>query len=182
MPDTYNSLIAGQTLTVSDPAKGVIANDINVYGVKLLDAAGQRHGDSQRERHLHVCSQRDRHLRLFRLPGERQRLRRRTVTLGAAPIEGGSGITMGNISFTSNVATSLSIKPPGILAADTDAAGYPLTVNAASVVRPDRPRHRNAFRGCERRLQRDASARPAPTRLPTRRRTHRARSAHPPRP
>ena len=27
-----------QTLTVSDPAKGVIANDINVYGVKVSTA------------------------------------------------------------------------------------------------------------------------------------------------
>ena len=34
--DTYNAVIAGQTLTVSDPAKGVIANDINVYGVKVV--------------------------------------------------------------------------------------------------------------------------------------------------
>ena len=38
-PDTYNSVIAGQTLTVSDPAKGVIANDINVYGVQAPDGA-----------------------------------------------------------------------------------------------------------------------------------------------
>src|SRR5437660_8293927 len=36
--DTYNSVIAGQTLTVSDPGKGVIANDTNVYGVQLLTA------------------------------------------------------------------------------------------------------------------------------------------------
>ena len=36
--DTYNSLVAGQTLTVSDPSKGVIANDTNVYGVQLLTA------------------------------------------------------------------------------------------------------------------------------------------------
>src|SRR6266404_9721564 len=35
-PDTYNSVIAGQTLAVSDPAKGVIANDVNVYGVQLI--------------------------------------------------------------------------------------------------------------------------------------------------
>jgi len=35
-PDTYNSLVAGQPLTISDPAKGVIANDVNVYGVTLL--------------------------------------------------------------------------------------------------------------------------------------------------
>src|SRR5437016_8666533 len=36
--DTYNSVIAGQTLTVSDPSKGVIKNDTNVYGVQLLTA------------------------------------------------------------------------------------------------------------------------------------------------
>ena len=34
--DTYNSLAAGQTFTVSDTSKGVIANDVNVYGVTLL--------------------------------------------------------------------------------------------------------------------------------------------------
>src|SRR5207302_2401331 len=38
-PDTYNSVIAGRTLAVSDPAKGVIANDTNVYGVKVLGTA-----------------------------------------------------------------------------------------------------------------------------------------------
>src|ERR1700722_13579986 len=35
-PDTYKALVAGQTLTVSDPSKGVIANDVLVYGVTLL--------------------------------------------------------------------------------------------------------------------------------------------------
>src|SRR5207247_9051038 len=34
--DTYNSLAAGPTFTVSDPSKGAIANDVNVYGVTLL--------------------------------------------------------------------------------------------------------------------------------------------------
>src|SRR6266853_667688 len=37
-PDTYNSVIAGQTVTVSDPAKGVIANDTNVFCVHVLTA------------------------------------------------------------------------------------------------------------------------------------------------
>src|SRR5205807_4607964 len=37
--DTYNSLIAGQKFTVSDPGKSVIANDTNVYGVHLLAPA-----------------------------------------------------------------------------------------------------------------------------------------------
>ncbi|HEY2587539.1 MAG TPA: hypothetical protein VGI81_17470 [Tepidisphaeraceae bacterium] len=40
--DTYSALVAGQTLTVSDPSKGVIANDVNVYGVTLL--AGPSNG------------------------------------------------------------------------------------------------------------------------------------------
>src|SRR4029077_8789106 len=34
-PDTYTSVLAGQTLIVSDPGKGVIANDVNVSGVAL---------------------------------------------------------------------------------------------------------------------------------------------------
>jgi hypothetical protein len=37
-PDTYNSLAAGQVFKVSDPSKGVMANDVNVYGVHLLTA------------------------------------------------------------------------------------------------------------------------------------------------
>ena len=36
-PDTYSSVLgASKPLVVSDPSKGVIANDINVYGVKVL--------------------------------------------------------------------------------------------------------------------------------------------------
>ncbi len=31
-------MISGKTLTVSDPAKGLIANDVNVYGVKVSGA------------------------------------------------------------------------------------------------------------------------------------------------
>src|SRR5436305_1741532 len=36
--DTYPNLAPNQTLNVSDPARGVIANDTNVYGVQLLTA------------------------------------------------------------------------------------------------------------------------------------------------
>src|SRR4029077_17828106 len=56
-----------------------------------------------------------------------------TVTLGAAPIEAATGITCASSAFAATVSTTLSIKPPGILAGCKDAAGYPLTVNAASV-------------------------------------------------
>src|SRR4029077_61777 len=56
-----------------------------------------------------------------------------TVTLGAATREAAAGITMGNITYTAS-ATTLSIKSPGVLSVDTDAAGYPLTVATATVV------------------------------------------------
>jgi hypothetical protein len=36
--DTYDSLVAGQPFSVTDPSKGVIANDVNVYGVTILKA------------------------------------------------------------------------------------------------------------------------------------------------
>src|SRR5207302_1469670 len=57
-----------------------------------------------------------------------------TVTLGAAPIELASGIVCTSIpAYNSTVATTLSIKPPGILAFCKDAAGYPLKVAPGSV-------------------------------------------------
>src|SRR6266513_1821200 len=133
-PDIYNSVIAGQTLVVSDPGKGVIANDVNVYGVALnpanagtggtvtLSASGTftfvPSGTANSGSFGYcvngttICT---------------------TVTLGAAPLEAASGITCPNSAFTATVATTLSIKPSGILAGCKDAAGYPLTVNAASV-------------------------------------------------
>src|SRR5437762_189932 len=51
---------------------------------------------------------------------------------GAAPLEAGTGITMNGTSYTAH-GTFLKIQPPGVLAFDKDGAGYPLTVNAASV-------------------------------------------------
>jgi hypothetical protein len=132
-PDTYVSVVPGNTLTVSDPAKGVIANDINVYGVKVITAptkgtltlnadgtftyipkAGWSGGDSF----------------VYQANGNGPTA---TVTLGAATIEAASGITVNPISYTSTLATSLSIKTPGILSVDSDASGYPLSVVASSV-------------------------------------------------
>ena len=133
-PDSYASVTPGQTLTIADPSMGVIANDLNVYGVKVLTAptlgtlnlnpdgtfsysaaSGWTGPDSF----------------VYQANGSGPTA---TVTLSAAPIEAASGITVNNISYTSNLATSLKISTPGVLSVDTDAAGYPLTVNAASVV------------------------------------------------
>jgi hypothetical protein len=132
--DTYNSVIAGQTLVVSDPAKGVIANDVNVYGVKVLGtpvggtltlnmdgtftfAATAASGSFQ------YCGN-----------GATSGPACATVTLGTAAMEAASGIHLVNDTYTGTVATKIAISRPGVLANDYDGAGYPLTVDPTSVV------------------------------------------------
>jgi hypothetical protein len=147
-PDTYNSLVSGQTFTVSDPGKGVIANDTNVYGVSLLTApttgtltlnangtftyvpTGTATSDS-----FTYCANGS-----VTTTGCSSGLTA-TVSLGKAQIEGASGIVVGPKTYTST-ATTLSIKPAGVLSTswdsctptvanpchDRDALGFPLTV------------------------------------------------------
>ncbi len=43
-PDIYNSIIAGITFNVTDPSLGVIANDVNVFGVKVQTGHGPTKG------------------------------------------------------------------------------------------------------------------------------------------
>ena len=132
--DTYISVVAGHTLVVSDPAKGVIANDTNVYGVSLIGTvAGLTLNPdgtftyTGAPRGFTYCAN-------GAVTGTTCSSGiTATVALGAAPIEAGSGILMAPITYTSNISTSLKIAPPGILSVDKDAAGYPLTVDAASV-------------------------------------------------
>ena len=49
----YPSLLAGKSFSVSDASKGVIANDVNVYGVAVLTAATSG-VSSGRQRHVHL--------------------------------------------------------------------------------------------------------------------------------
>ncbi|HEX8979149.1 MAG TPA: Ig-like domain-containing protein [Parasulfuritortus sp.] len=139
-PDTYNSLVASQTLSVSDPAKGVMANDVGVSGVTLLTApangtvtlnpngtfsyvpTGTATSDS-----FSYCANGT------VIGGVCSSGITAQVTLGAATVEAASGIAMNPITYTSNVASSLTINSPGILSVDSDAAGYPLTVATATV-------------------------------------------------
>jgi len=142
--DTYNTVIAGHTLAVSNPSKGVIANDTNVYSVKVFTApskgtltlntdgtftyvpnAGWTSPDTFR----------------YQANGSGPTAQ---VTLGACTGAGGANSCLeaaGQVrtnpdDFTSTVSTNLQIKPPGVLANDVDGRGYPLTVNAASVNLP----------------------------------------------
>ncbi|HWI69888.1 MAG TPA: Ig-like domain-containing protein, partial [Nitrospiraceae bacterium] len=136
--DTYNSVIAGQTLTVSDPARGVIANDVNVYGVQLLSgpagltlnangtftyvgaATGSFTYCANGSVTAGMCSS-----------GLTAR-----VTLGGAPMEAPAGITVNSDEYSSNLGKTLTIKSPGVLFNDSDAAGYPLTVSGATASTP----------------------------------------------
>jgi hypothetical protein len=43
-PDTYPSVLPGEPLTVSDPSKGVVANDVNINGVAVPTGSGPSHG------------------------------------------------------------------------------------------------------------------------------------------
>jgi hypothetical protein len=135
--DTYNSIITGQTLTVSDPAKGLIANDSNIYGVHVVGTAPTGlvlNADgtftySGAPTTFTYCGN-----------GATSGAACATVNLNAAVLESAGGITCAvpapvapATSTYAATAASFSIKPPGILAFCKDAAGYPLTVNAASV-------------------------------------------------
>jgi hypothetical protein len=136
--DIYNSVIAGKTLTIADSGKGVIANDVNIFGVALdtthlptkgtltLNTDGTftyvANGNWSGGDSFGYCGN-----------GATSGMACTTVTLGAAPIESSGGITVNPDDYTSVVATALSIKSPGVLLNDTDGAGYPLTVSAADV-------------------------------------------------
>src|SRR4029077_1519474 len=145
-PGTYHSVVAGQTLTVSDPSKGVIANDTNVYGVTLLTAptkgtltlnangsftyvpnAGWSGPDS-----FVYCANGS----VSGTVAACSSPYTATATLNAATVEGASGITVFPRAYAAATATSLAIKAPGVLGkaydtlnnpADSDAAGYPLS-------------------------------------------------------
>ena len=128
--DSY-SVVPGKTLTVSDPSKGLLANDTNVYGVQVsgtvpaglaLNADGT-FSYTGAPTSFTYCGN-----------GATSGAACATVTLGAATVESAGGITVNNDAYTSTMATYLAVKSPGVLLNDIDAAGYPLTVAAGSVV------------------------------------------------
>ena len=108
--DTYNSVVSGQTLTVSDPAKGVIANDTNVYGVQLGARPGltlNANGTFTYTRttdELHLLRER------YRYSGVCSSGITAMVTLGAAPVRR-PALTVSH-TYTPTVANSLSVKSP----------------------------------------------------------------------
>jgi hypothetical protein len=146
--DTYNALVPGQSLTVSDPSKGVIANDSYVYGVSLLSQAANgtvalasngtftytpNAGSTATSDSFTYCANASViPPPIAGTPGTCSSALSATVTLGATTISD-SGITCSATSFTSTMATYLAIKTPGVLAGCVDSANLPITVVPSSV-------------------------------------------------
>ncbi len=140
--DAYNSLVAGQPFAVTDASKGVIANDVNVYGVTLLTQAASgmvslnpngtfsytpNPGSTANTDSFSYCANGT------AAGGVCSSGISATVVLGAAQVEAPTGIQLGNLTFTAKTSTYLEIKTPGVLTGAVDGQGYPLTVNLGSI-------------------------------------------------
>ena len=133
-PDTYNSVLATRPLVVTDPAKGVLANDVNVYGVQVVGTAPagltlNRDGTFTYTGGVATSF-------TYCGNGATTGPACALVTLGACTgscLEAGSGITVANISYNASVAGYIGVKSPGVLSVDSDGAGYPLTVAVSTV-------------------------------------------------
>jgi len=118
-------VIAGQTLTVSDPFKGVIANDVNISGVQVVGTAPAGLTLNPDGTFTYIGGTPTSFM--YCGNGQTSGPACTTVTLGAAPLEAAGGIMMNPITYNAN-GTFLKIQPPGILSVDKDGAGYPLMV------------------------------------------------------
>jgi hypothetical protein len=142
--DAYSGLLgtAGQVFAVSDPSKGVIANDTNVFGVTLLagpTTAGNTvvlnpNGTFTYTSAAGATTDSFTYCANGSVTGKVCSSGiTATVTLGKGALESAGGISCSAPSFTSKLATFIRIPNPGLLTGCTDTAGYPLTVVASSI-------------------------------------------------
>ncbi len=143
-PDAYPSVIAGQTFTVSDPAKGVIANDINIFGVMPLNGSGPSHGSLALNPNGTFSYTPDATWAAASTPttsdvftycgnGATSGAACAQVTLSAQSLELASNIVVPASTWTSKLGTFIKVPSPGILTGATDKAGYPLSVVTSTV-------------------------------------------------
>ncbi|HYM05341.1 MAG TPA: DUF1565 domain-containing protein [Terriglobales bacterium] len=155
-PDTYNSITPCLTgaascisLVVSDPSKGVIANDVNVNGVRL--STPPQHGTLTCNALPSnpvggICANGT--FTYTPNPGWAADSFGycangaaagaaglcTTVALNASSLAGNP--TANGITYTSAMATFIKIAPPGVLSVDSDPNGLPLQVVVSSVTPP----------------------------------------------
>ncbi|HEX4066537.1 MAG TPA: choice-of-anchor D domain-containing protein [Acidobacteriaceae bacterium] len=135
-PDAYPALLAGKPFTVSDPSKGVVANDINIYGVKLQGQATNgtvalntdgtftytpNSGSNATTDQFSYCGN-----------GATTGNQCAIVALNPSAITT-SAITLSSTTWNSRLATYIKVPPPGVLSGAIDSNGLPLQVTAASI-------------------------------------------------
>ena len=130
--------------TVSDPAKGVIANDINVYGVTASWRQLPAGTDAQRGRHVHLHTAGTAPSDSSPTAATARRRERRAppVTLGAVGNACGGGAIDGGRRHHLTPADVATVtgrdhSRRASCRTDTDAAGYPLTVDRDDLQRRD---------------------------------------------
>ena len=148
-PDMYSALIPGQTIKIGDPAKGVIANDLNVFGVSVSSTPCS--GTTPPATPTASCSPANGSLALnangtfsyvpntgvtsdwfvYQANGNGPFA---TVTLSPSNIgETGISLCPDGCTYWSNVASALTVKAPGILTGAIDGAHLPLSVDPNSI-------------------------------------------------
>ncbi len=129
--DDHYYLIPGNTLTVSDPSKGVLANDVGVYGAKVsgstpaglttFNADGTFTYSGAVPATFNYCGNTGSSCALVTIGACDGILINGKACQGGAPVAGDD-------SYTSAVSSKLQVSPPGILANDSDPDGHPLSV------------------------------------------------------
>ncbi|MFL6605493.1 MAG: Ig-like domain-containing protein [Steroidobacteraceae bacterium] len=141
-PDNY-FLVTGNALTVSDPAKGLIANDIGVYGVALLappsGGAVTINADGTFSYTPNSGTTSDSFTYCANVPvvpGAPPTCAGKSATVNLAQCTGsclGAAPHANGDAYTSNIATRLQVGSPGVLQNDVDPSGLPLSADPASV-------------------------------------------------
>jgi len=140
-PDNY-SFVQGTPLVISAAGRGVIANDVNVYGVQLLappaggltlnaDGTFTYTPSGAASDSFTYCA----NTPAANVPSCAANLQA-TVTLTACT-SGTGGCLSGNPTanddaYVSNVASQIQVGAPGVLVNDKDPGGHPLQASAAS--------------------------------------------------
>jgi hypothetical protein len=155
-PDTYKALVAGQPLTISDPSKGLIANDVRVSGVSLLTAATNgtvvlnangtftytpNTGSTATSDSFTYCANGTVTAGVAAtsttpaVPASCSSGVTAAVTLGAsaALTADTTGVTCTATTFTSTASTYLAVKTPGVLAGCKDGQNLPVSVDPTTV-------------------------------------------------
>ncbi|MGU7780090.1 choice-of-anchor Q domain-containing protein [Burkholderia sp. PU8-34] len=125
--------VPGTTLTVSDPAKGVIANDSGVYGVKLVTppanaVVGTTFTLNNDGTFTYLSTSATNDSFTYQSTNGGMSAASATVTLTPCTTSNKclSTPTAGNAGFTSNNAFQMQVGAPGVLASANDPAGLPL--------------------------------------------------------